>query len=163
MALEAIPGSVSTPGNLRIAFVPSGNPLSVTVLTADTTKDLTYSLTPDGFNRTIGQDTIDDPRLTLLQKLSKPGGVTETLEITWVYGTDDDVARVALAPNTTGFIIARYAVPNETAWTAAQVVDKLTIQAGQPRKNAPADNGVFTATQTIFLTAPTEYDAVLAA
>lgn len=163
MALEAVPGSVSTPGNLRIAFVPSGNALSVAVLVASTTKDLTYSLTPSGFNRAIGQDTIDDPRLTLVQKLSKPGNVTETLELQWVYGTDADVAGTALAVGTTGFIVARYALPNATAWTAAQKVDLLTIQAGQPRKDAPADNGVYTATQTIFLTAPTQYDAVLVA
>lgn len=163
MALESVPGSVATPGNLRIAFVPTGNALSVAIIGGGTTKDLTYSLTPDGFNRTIGQDTIDDPRLTLVQKLSKPGNMTETLELTWVYGSGADVAATALAAGTVGFIVARYAVPNATAWTVGQKVDLLTIQAGQPRKNAPADNGVFTATQTIYLTAPTQYDAVLVA
>lgn len=163
MAAETVPGSVSTPGNLRIAFVPSGNALSVAILIGATTKDLTYSFTPSGFNRGITQDSIDDPRLTLTQKLSRPGVTTETLEVQYVYGSGADVAAVALAEGTTGFVVARYAVANSLAWTVGQKVDQLAIQCGHPRKDPPADNGVWTITQTLYITDVVKTDAVLVA
>lgn len=162
MAAETVPGSVAWDDNLRITFVPSGaNPLSAAILAGGTAKDLTYSL--KSFTRTITQAMIDDPRLTLKQVLQKFGKVTETVEVNYVFGDDDDVARVALAEGTAGFIVLRYSVPNATAWTAGQEVDVLTIECGKQRKDAPVENGVQTITQSIAITDVSDDDATVVA
>ena len=162
MAQELVPGSVAYDDNLRIAFVPEGSDAkSVAILTGGTTKDLTYSL--KSFTRTISEEVIDDPRLTLKQKLQKRGKITETVEVEYVYGDPADVAYAALTPGTKGSVTVRPSTPNATAWTVAQKADILHIECGAQRKNPPVENGVQTVTQTWFITAPTETDAVLVA
>jgi hypothetical protein len=130
------------------------------ILTGATTKLITYSLTPDGWNRALAENAIDDPRLSLKQTFSRPGTFTETLEVTYVYGDTNDVAKVALAEGTAGFLVERRSVPNATDWAIAQKVDVLAILCGKQRKNAPAANGIQTITQTIYLTSVTQNDAV---
>ena len=162
MAAETVPGSVAWDDNLRITFVPSGsNPLSVAILAGATAKDLTYSL--KSFNRAITEAIIEDPRLTLRQVLQKFGKVTESVEVNYVFGATDEVARTALAQGVEGFLVLRYSVANDTAWTVGQEVDVLTIECGKQRKDAPVENGVQTITQTLAVTDVTEDDAVLAA
>lgn len=160
MALETVPESIAYDDNLRITFVPDGaNSKSVAILAGGTAKDLTYSL--KSFNRTITEEVIQDPRLALKQVLQKRGKVTETVEVQYVFGDDDDVAAPALTVGTKGDIVLRYSVPNETAYTAAQVVDIITIEAGKQRKDAPVENGVQTITQTLYVTSVSQDDAVL--
>lgn len=163
MTLEATPLSVAWDGNLRIGFVPSGNALSVAVLIAATTKLITYSLTPSGFARATTQDTISDERLTLVQLLEQPGRVKESLEVEYVFGDTGDVAAVALAQNVTGFIVARYAIPNATEWTVGQKVDVIPIKCGIQMKNAPTANGVQTKKQKLFVNGSVITDGVLIA
>lgn len=164
MTAEATPLSVASDGNLRVAFVPSGsNPLSVAILAGATTKLLTYSLTPDGWNRTVTENTVDDPRLSLKQVFSRPGNSTEALEIQYVFGDTNDVAKVALVEATAGFFVDRRSVPNATDWATGQKVDVITFIAGKQRKNPPAANGIQTISQTCFITALTQYDATLVA
>lgn len=153
--LEETPGSVATDGNLTLWFVPFGEaviPTSKAVLDGVTTKRITYSLTPDGFAHTIDEATIEDGRLTLRQALQAAGTVTDNLELSYVYGATDDVARVALTEGAKGWIVARYAVPNETDVTVAEKVDVLPIRCGVQRKSAPARNAVFTIMQKQFVT-----------
>ena len=156
MTLEATPGSVATDGYLSLWFVPYGgavNPASKAVLDAGTTKRITYSLTPDGFSHTIDEATVEDGRLTLRQQLQQAGVITDTLELSYVYGAADDVARVALTQGAAGWIVARYAVDNAAAVTAAtDKVDILPIKCGVQRKSAPARNAVFTIMQKQFIT-----------
>lgn len=163
MPLEATPLSVAADGNLLVAFVPSGNSLSKAVLDAATTKKITYSLTPSGFNRSTTQDTISDERLTLSQLLEQAGRIKETLEVEYVFGDAGDVAKVALAEGVTGFIVARYAIPNATDWTVGQKVDSIPIKCGVQAKGAPTANGVFTITQKLFVTGAVIRDGVLVA
>lgn len=156
MSLEETPGSVATDGNLSLWFVPYGastNPASKLVLDAVTTKRITYSLTPDGFAHTIDEATIEDGRLTLKQLLQQAGTVTDNLELSYVYGATNDVARVALTEGAAGWIVARYAVDNAAAVTATtDKVDVLPIKCGVQRKSAPARNAVFTIMQKMFIT-----------
>lgn len=162
MAAEAVPGSVPWDDNLRITFVPSGSdPKSAAILSGGTAKDLTYSL--KSFNRAITQAMIDDPRLTLKQVLQRFGKKTETLEVNYVFGGADEVARTVLAEGVAGFLTLRYSLPNATAWAAAQEIDVLTIECGAQRKDAPVDNGVQTITQAIAITDVSETDTVTVA
>ena len=164
MALEPTPLSVASDGNLLVAFVPSGsNPLSVAILAGGTTKAITYSLTPSGFNRATTQDTINDERLTLAQLLEQAGRIKESLEVEYVFGDAGDVAKVALTEGVAGFIVARYAIPNATAWTIAQKVDVIPIRCGKQAKSAPTANGVFTIKQKLFVTGSVTTDGVLIA
>jgi hypothetical protein len=162
MAQETVPGAVASDDNLRIAFVPGVvDATSAATLTGATTKDITYSL--KAFNRTITEATIDDPRLTLKQVLQQPGRITETLEIQSVFGGTDDVAKVALAEGTLGSIVARYAVANADDWTVGDIVDVIPVRCGRQRKDAPTENGVWTFTQTLFVTDVTKNDVPLVA
>jgi hypothetical protein len=164
LTLEATPLSVASDGNLRIGWVPSGgNPLSVAILTGGTSKLVTYSMTPDGWNRAVTENTVDDPRLSLKQTFSRPGTSAETLEIKYVFGDTNDVAKPLLLESTQGFFVDRRSVPNATEWTVGQKVDVLTVILGKQRKDAPAANGLQTITQTAFIIASTQYDAVLIA
>lgn len=161
MTLESTPLSVASDGNLLVSYVPTGNPLSVANLVAVTTKPITYSLTPGGFNRATTQDTVSDERLTLAQLLEQAGRVKETLEVEYVYGDAGDVASAALTKDAVGWIVVRYAVPNATAWTIGQKVDVIPIKAGIQAKNAPTANGVFTKKQKLFVTGTVTTDGVL--
>ena len=163
MTLEITPLSVASDGNLLVAYVPTGNALSVANLVAVTTKAITYSMTPGGFNRSTAQDTVSDERLTNTQLFEQAGRVKEMLEVEYVYGDAGDVASAALVKDAVGWIVVRYAVPNATAWTIGQKVDVIPIRCGIQAKNAPTANGLFTKKQKLFVTGPVQTDAVLIA
>jgi hypothetical protein len=169
MALEATPTSQASDGNLRIGFVPSGNNLSVAILAGGTEKDFTYSLTPDGFQRNFNENEVEDPRLTNVQILSRPGTFKETIELKYVV-TDlsaTDIIYTAIGGagvgQVTGLLSIRYGVPNTTVWTIGQKVDSVTFISGKPRREAPTANGLFLMSQTLYLTAPTVSGASLVA
>lgn len=160
MAEEQVPNSVNSDGNLRItAVAEADNAKSAADLA--TGFDLTYSLKT--FNRTTTEAVVEDPRLTLKQVLRQPGKTTEAIEVQGVFGDDGDVAYAQCAPGTILNVAVRYSVPNETAWTAAQVADILHIKCGARRKDAPVENGIQTYTQTWYPIQPTEEDAAIVA
>lgn len=160
MTQEATPLSVNSDDNLRITAVAAADSAkSVAKLAAG--DDLTYSLKT--FNRTTAEATVNDPRLTLLQNLSRPGKTTETIEVQGVFGDNDDVAYTLCAPGTILNVAVRYSIPNATAWTIAQVADVLHVKCGARRKDAPVENGVQTYTQAWYPIQPSEEDAAIVA
>lgn len=162
--LEPTPKSVPTDDNFRVWFVTAGsNPLSVATLSGPTAKSITYSLIPGGFNQGITEETINDERLTLKQMLERAGTVSQTLEVQYVFGDDDDVASAALVEGVEGFIIPRYAIPNATEPTVGQIVDKIPVTCGKQRKNQPSRNSVWAKTQKLFITGVVEEDVPLVA
>lgn len=164
MPLDPVALSSQSDGRWKIGFVPKGgNPLSVAVLKGATSKNLTYSFTPDGFNLTRTQATVNDPRLTLIQILSRPGKVTETLELKYVASSDADSADVVLTDGLEGQFVIRRGTDNVTDWTAAQKVDVITFMLGVRRPDAPVENGVDTVSRTAYITAVTQSQAVLVA
>lgn len=167
MALEAVTTGVVADGNGLVLFVPTiSDPTAPTVaeLTAGTVKKLTYSVTGDGYKHTITSNEVTVNRLTLAQILSYDGTVKDDLEITYVWGDgSNDVPRVALAVGTTGYIVERWAVPNSTAITAAQLVDVIPIKAGIQRKDAPVQNQELTRTQRLNVTGTVNRDVAVAA
>ncbi|SIN72847.1 phage tail tube protein [Agromyces cerinus] len=168
MALETTPTSSQSDGKWRIWSVPIGsNALSVAILNGATAKSLTYGLTADGFDHQTTQATVEDKRLTLVQDLSAPGRVTETVNLKVVSSTTSDSAdQVLSALAVSGALIqltVRRAVDNATIATVAQVVDVLTGRVGVRRADAPVENGVDTAQYQFFPSSPTQRQAVLVA
>lgn len=165
MAVEQTPASSASDGRWRITYVPSGsNALSVAILNGATAKPVTYGLTADGWNHTVTQATAEDKRLTLVTDLSRPGRITEALEITYVKSTTTDSADVIFVEGLEGQLLVRRAVANTTTHTATtQKGDLITFIAGTKRPNPPVENGVDTISQTLYITSPTLRDQTLVA
>jgi hypothetical protein len=163
MVAEQVPASTQSDGRWRIALTTlEEDPLSVADLLLAPL--LTYSFTADGFNHTVTQATTEDKRLTLETDLSRPGKITETVEVTYVRSSDPDSAHALLTRGTEGHLTVRRSIDNAIEWTATtQKADVITFIAGVQRPNAPTENGVDTITQTLFITAPTRYEQALTA
>ena len=163
MPLDNIPASSQSDGRWKVAYVPSGNALSVAIVKGATSKNLTYSFTPDGFNWSIAQSEVPDPRLTLDQDLTRPGKKKETLETKYVDSDAVDSAAVVLAEGTSGFFVVRRGIDNATDWAVGDKVDVITFTAGAQRPDAPVENGVDTISQTQYITSVTKRKALLVA
>lgn len=163
MPLDAIPASSQSDGRWKIAYVPTGNPLSVAIVKGASSKNLTYSFTPDGFNWSIAQAEVADPRLTLIQNLSRPGKKTETLELKYVDSTTVDAAALVLTEGVSGFFVVRRGTDNATDWTVGQKADVITFTLGAQRPDAPTENGVDTISQTAYITSVTQRQVTLIA
>lgn len=154
-ATDPRPASTASDGRHKIAFVPWGvdvNPLSIAVLNADTTQNMTYSFTPDGFDHGTTQATVEDKRYTLPQDLSRPGKETDTLTNKYVDTTDANSAAVLLPKDTAGWFVRRKGIANELPWAKDQVVTVIPFMAGVQREAAPSENGVDLIEQTQFIT-----------
>ena len=164
MPLESVPTSVQSDGKYRIWYVPAAsNALSAAILNGATAKSLTYGFTPDGWNHSKTQATVEDKRLTLVQDLSRPGKTTETLEVKYIRSATADSADAILTEGTEGKLTIRRGISNDVNATVAQKVDVITFIAGAKRSDPPTENGVDTISQTLFITAPTVVDAVIVA
>lgn len=162
--IDPVAQSSQSDGRWKIAFVPkASNPLSVAVLKGATARNLTYSFTPDGFQLSRSQATVNDPRLTLIQILSRPGKVTETLELKYVASSDADSADAVLTDGLEGYFVIRRGTDNATDWTIAQKVDVITFVLGVRRPDAPVENGVDTVSRTAYISAVTQSQAALVA
>lgn len=162
--IEAVPASSASDGRWKITYVPAGsNALSVAILNGATAKPVTYGLTADGFNWSIAQASVDDKRLTLVQDLSRPGKVTETLEIKYVDSATVDSPAVLFVNGFAGQLNVRRGVDNATTNIVGQKADVITFMAGAQRPDAPTENGLDTISQTLYITAPTVRGSVLVA
>lgn len=168
MANEPVPASSQSDGRWRITNVPSGsNAKSVAILNGVTAKPVTYGITAGGWAFDRNQSEVEDKRLTLIQDLSRPGKVKETLEITVVESSDvasADRILAALAESQaeTQFFVRR-AVLNGDTHAVGQKGDLLTGVVGVRRPQAPVENGVDTAKYGFYFTKPTEMDVTLVA
>ena len=168
MVLENTPASSQSDGRWRITNVPSGsNAKSVATLNGATAKAITYGLTADGWDRQVTQATVEDKRLTLVQDLTRPGKVAESVNIKVVVSSDvnsaDQILKALSASQAESQFVQRQGVANADTHATGQVVDVLTGVVGVRRPDAPVENGVDTAQYTLYLTKPTERDAVLVA
>lgn len=164
MAVEQTPASTQSDGKWRITYVPTAsNALSVAILNGATAKPVTYGLTSDGWNHTVTQATVEDKRLTLVSDLSRPGRITEVLEITYVRSATTDSADSIFVEGLAGQLLVRRAVDNTTTHVIAQKGDVITFIAGAKRPNPPVENGVDTISQTLYITSPTLRDQALVA
>lgn len=168
MANENVPASSQSDGRWRITQVPAGsNAKSVAILNGGTAKAVTYGIVEGGWDYQRNQATIEDKRLTLIQTMSRPGKVTDSLEITVVESDDaasaDRVlAALAASQAETQFTVRR-AQANGDNHATGQKADILTGVVGVRRPQAPVENGVDTAKYGFFFTKPTETDVSLVA
>jgi len=146
-----LPDNVDTDGNLTLLAAPKALLTTWPPTLADLSKfeDVTYSLTTDGWNHTKSQEDTTDERLTLRQVLGGFGKVTHTIEITYFYGTEDDVVDPLVIEGQEIVILARYATPWEKDFSATDLWDVFSMVAGTKRRSAPAANGKFTKVQAL--------------
>jgi hypothetical protein len=150
MALETTPASTQTEDNYRIRFCPTIAGPAITVAEWEDGEDITYSLTPDGWNPEQDQAVVVDDRLTLAQALQRPGKKTKGLTVKYIDGAAG--AATVLTEGTAGFIVIRPLVANETEVAAAQKVVVWPVICGEQMDDAPVANGVFTKSQKLFVT-----------
>lgn len=151
MALETTPASVATEDNYRIKWVDTIAGAAITATEWDGGDDITYSLTPDGWQPSQDQATVVDDRLTLAQALERPGKKTKGLTVKYV-DTASGGATSVLTEGTSGYIVIRPLVANETVGAADQEVVVWPVTCGEQMDDAPVANGVFTKTQKLFVT-----------
>lgn len=148
-----IPGNVETDGNLLLLLAPMSTitswPPKQGDLELETTIDITYSLTVDGWNHTKTQEDTTDERLTLREVLGGFGKVTHALSLTYFYGSPDDVVDPLLVEGDEYAVFARYAKPYEQDIAPTDEWDILRMIAGTKVRNAPAANGKWTKTQAL--------------
>ncbi|MFN4000867.1 hypothetical protein [Microcella sp.] len=150
MAQELVPASTQTTDNYRIKFVPTIAGAAITVAELEDGDDITYSLTPDGWNPEQDQTVVTDERLTLEQVLQRPGTKTKGLTVKYIDGAAG--AASVLTEGLAGFIVIRPLIANATDVAAAQKVVVWPILCGEQMDDAPVANGVFTKSQKLFVT-----------
>ena len=162
-----IPDNVDSDGNLLLLAAPRAAittwPPKLTDVLASTTKDITYSLTTDGWNHGKTQDTNTDERLTLREVLGTPGRVTHDVSLKYFYGkATTDVADPLFIENSDIVIFARYAIPYETASTATDPWDIFQLRCGTKVRDMPTSGGKWTKSQALFPRAKVLEDVKLA-
>lgn len=163
MPLENVPAGQPSDGRGLVLFVPTiANPAAPTAaeLSAGTVKQVTYSLTGDGFRHETTENTVTVSRYTLKQQLELAGTVVDTLELQYVTGSPADTAFTA---GVSGYIVHRLGVPNETAIAAAQKVDVIPVTFGIQRKVAPTANTELSKQSKAFVTGVVQRDVAVAA
>lgn len=168
MAAENVPASSQSDGRWRITNVPSGsNAKSVAILNGGTAKPITYGITAGGWDHQVTQATVEDKRLTLIQDLSRPGKVSETLNVTVVSSDDsastDRILQGLSVSQAESQFVVRRAVANADTHATGQIADVITGVVGVRRPDAPVENGVDTAQYAIYITKPTDRDVTLVA
>lgn len=150
MPLDNIAASSQSDGRWKIAYVPKGsNPLSVAILKGATTKNLTYSFTPDGFNFGGSTAMVEDKRLTLQQDLQRTGKSAYTLALKYVDSVDADSAAAILTGGLEGSFVVRRGTDNATDWTVGDKVDVIPFQLAPQIPDPAVENGVDTISQAV--------------
>lgn len=162
-----IPDNVDSDGTLLLLAAPraaiSTWPPKLSDVLASTTKDITYSLTTDGWNHGKTQDTNTDERLTLREVLGTPGRVTHDVSLKYFYGlTATDVVDPLFIENSDIVIFARYATAYEVPSTATDQWDIFQLRCGTKVRDTPTSGGKWTKTQALFPRAKVLEDVKLA-
>lgn len=160
----------STPadGKVRVAWAPAiadTTAPTATELADATIVDLSCYLTGDGFNPSLDEATVSDPRLCDVQTYERRGRVTRGLSLTYIENpgdVDTNEAYDTLVPGTTGYIVVRRGPDFDTAFAAADVVDVWPVEAGERSKLAPEANSVLRVTQRMFVTGGVQTDVAVA-
>ena len=165
MTMELTPPAVGSDGTLTVWILPKSavaDPTALKIAELDEALRVTYSMTTDGYNRASTQETQTDARLTLRDVPELPGSVSNSLEVTYVHGSDDDVMDPLVVEGDEVYVVERRAVENATDPATGQIVDVIAGVWGKPRKNAPTTNGNWTKTAKLFVRSVFEDVALVA-
>lgn len=147
-------GAASTAAdNGKVVFVPelaNQDAPTATELNAATAVDITHLL--QGYTHDTSAESLSLTRFLLGNSLSLEGTITDTVSLTFPYKNDlTDTISTKLPKGQTGYIVERWAVPNEQEFAAGDILQSvIPITAGTPLPNIPADNDPeFTRTQVL--------------
>ena len=141
--LEPNPRNVDSVGNLKVWYLDRDDVTDPSALEAsalDNSRAITYSMPPGGYNRTETEATQTDPREGKVDEGEAPGAITNSVEITYFYGRDEDVLAPLVVKDEEGYIVDRRSIPNAAAAAAGQKVDVLAGYWGKPRSQPPNSN-----------------------
>jgi hypothetical protein len=146
-----LPDNVETDGTLSLLMTPFSTltswPPPLSDLTKETTQDITYDLTTDGWSHGKSQEDTSDERLTLREILGGFGKTTHDISLTYFYGTESSIVDPMVNEGDIMAVFARFAVPWEQDFRATDKWDLFKLIAGTKTRNAPAANGKWTKTQ----------------
>jgi hypothetical protein len=153
------PTSITGDGNVKVSWVVTiantATPASATELNAVSSVDLSEYLTGDGFMPDTGEDEVVDARLSTTQNFTRPGRISESLELQYVWqaqGTPtDNKAFTTLTYKAAGFVVVRWGVAYGTAFASGNKVDVYPAVCGIQRKQPPEANGILKVKQKIFV------------
>lgn len=154
------PASVASDGMLKVVFCRvMGDPTSPGIheVTAGTAVDLSCYFTDEGYNPSLDEQTVVDNRLCSRKTFQRPGRSQDSLDVVYVYNIlepADDLARINLTEQTTGFLVLRWGQDFEDAFEIADVVDVVPVICGVQMKGKPVSNQVLTISQKMFIPAP---------
>jgi hypothetical protein len=161
-----LPPNVDVDGNFCLLAAPKASitswPPKLADVNAETTVDITYELTTDGWTHGKSQDATTDARFSLREVLGGFGSVTHTASLTYQYGGDEDVADPLLQENEEYILFARYATPWEQDFAITDKFDIFDVVTGTKVRNT-ASGAKFTKTQALAPRKKVLEDQVLAA
>jgi hypothetical protein len=145
-----IPDNVESDGTLLLLAAPRSAfttwPPKLSEVDSAVVKDITYSLTVDGWNPSKTTEDVDDARLTLREVLSDFGRTTHAVSLKYFYGSEDDIVDPLFVEGDLIVIFARYAVPYEQDTAVGDLFDIFTLKVGPKVKDIPTANGKWTKT-----------------
>jgi len=147
--MPTIPSSVPTDGFVSVKWVATiadtSAPKLATEINATTSVALECYL-KENFSPDSSTEAVEDRRMCSKQVFQTPGTTTVSIsELVGVYDPQDleglsSKAYAALAPGATGFLVVRWGVDVDTAWTAGDLVDVFPVTIANRIKVAPEQN-----------------------
>lgn len=150
-------------GNVRVTWCTSiANTSAPTVAELNAGVALQSYITPDGWNVSTSDDTIDNTALDSVDNTSIAGRRNDDIKVTVKHQGDAAVPWTTFAGRPNGFLVERRGVASSTAWATSQKVRVFPCQAGSRAKEPVAKNELEKFTVQFFKTAAVVDSATVA-
>lgn len=170
--MPTIPAAIPSDGTVSVRWVPAiadtTAPKLATEINAVGSVALECYL-KENFSPDASTDAVEDRRMCSKQVFQTAGTTTVTIsDLIGVYDPQDlaavaSKAYVALAPGANGFLVVRWGVDVDTAWTVGDLVDVFPVTIANRIKLAPEQNSQLKFKATPMVTGNYDEDVVLAA
>jgi hypothetical protein len=151
-------------GNVKATFVVSipdiGSPVAATL---NAGVDLECLITADGLSVSVDEAVVALPALCETFDAESPGRAKYAIDLTMYrhVATVDDIGWTTMIRGLTGFLVLRYGVDVDTAYTAADKVLVFPGTAGERKPNPTTANGGVTFGSTWYVSTQPELDGVV--
>lgn len=161
MTTPVRPGSVPADGRLKVVYVPAlATPAApkLTEVNAAGALDVSCYLTQDGWSTGTEQASVTDDRLCSDQSYERPGRLSESLSLMYVYDPQDTAvggdnqAYLKFLQDSEGYFVARYGKRFEEAFAVGDIVSVRPVQFGVQIEAPPEANSVLKISQKAFIT-----------